>query len=140
MFVFAATNRPDLIDPTLLRPGRFDQLIYVPLPNDSERVEIIGMALKKAPLHKSVSLREIAGITEGLSGADLFEVCKRACKFAIRESIANETTSSFIVSIEHFERALKYAKPSVSEEDLYRYEHFNRVLKQISNPVLKPKK
>ncbi len=154
VFVFAATNRPDLIEPALLRPGRFDQLIYVPLPNDTGRQEILATALRKAPLHGDVSLEELADMTDGLSGADLQEVCKRACKFAIRESIAQETTATFVVCKEHFERALKYARPSVAEEvrlvalvfcsflltlvlqDLYRYEHFNRILKQISNPTL----
>lgn len=136
VFVFAATNRPDLIEPALLRPGRFDQLIYVPLPNEKGRQEILATALSKAPLHGDVSLVELADLTEGLSGADLQEVCKRACKFAIRESIANETTANFVVAREHFERALKYARPSVAEEDMYRYEHFNRILKQISNPSL----
>jgi ATP-dependent Zn protease len=134
VFVFAATNRPDLIEPALLRPGRFDQLIYVPLPNEKGRQEILSTALSKAPLDGDVVLAELADMTEGLSGADLQEVCKRACKFAIRESIANETTANFVVAREHFERALKYARPSVAEEDLYRYEHFNRILKQISNP------
>lgn len=136
VFVFAATNRPDLIEPALLRPGRFDQLIYVPLPTEQGRQEILTTALRKAPLHSDVSLAELADATEGLSGADLQEVCKRACKFAIRESIANETTADFLVAREHFERALKYARPSVAEEDLYRYEHFNRILKQMSNPSL----
>jgi transitional endoplasmic reticulum ATPase len=140
VFVFAATNRPDLIEPALLRPGRFDQLIYVPLPTEYGREEILAGALKKAPLDSSVSMSDLASMTEGLSGADLLEVCKRACKFAIRESIVAETTSDFVVGLEHFERALKYARPSVAEEDLYRYEHFNRILKQISNPSLNIKK
>lgn len=134
VFVFAATNRPDLIDPALLRPGRFDQLIYVPLPGQTGREEILLAALRKAPLHEDVSIPEMAKLTDGLSGADLQEVCKRACKFAIRESIANGTTADFKVCREHFERALKYARPSVEEEDNYRFDHFNRILKQISNP------
>ena len=137
VFVFAATNRPDLIEPVLLRPGRFDQLIYVPLPSAAGRKEILATALKKAPLHEDVLIDHLAKITDGLSGADLSEVCKRACKFSIRESINSETTSNFCVKQEHFERALKYARPSVAEEELYRYEHFNRVLKQISNPSLR---
>ncbi len=116
VFVFAATNRPDLIEPALLRPGRFDQLIYVPLPTESGRQEILATALRKAPLHSDVTLEELADATDGLSGADLQEVCKRACKFAIRESIARETTDTFVVRKEHFERALKYARPSVAEE------------------------
>ena len=140
VFVFAATNRPDLIEPSLLRPGRFDQLVYVPLPTPSGRAEILTKALNKAPLANDVTLSELASLTDGLSGADLLEVCKRACKFAIRESIANGTTSDFRVCKEHFERALKYARPSVEEEDNYRFQNFNRMMKQISDPSLQRRK
>lgn len=136
VFVMAATNRPDLIEPVLLRPGRFDQLIYVPLPNEVGRQEILMNALSKAPLAEDVKVGELAIKMEGLSGADLLEVCKRACKFAIRESISNAQTETFRVGMAHFDRALKGAKRSVAESDLYRYDHFNNVLRQISNPSL----
>ena len=87
VFVIGATNRPDQIDPALLRPGRLDQLIYIPLPDEPSRVSILKAALKRSPVSKSVDLNFIAKNTHGFSGADLTEVCQRAAKLAIRASI-----------------------------------------------------
>lgn len=83
-----------------------------------------------------VRVDQLAEKMDGLSGADILEVCKRACKFAIRDSIGDGTTEHFRVAMAHFDRALKHAKRSVAESDLYRYAHFNNVLRQISNPSL----
>lgn len=87
VFVIGATNRPDQIDPALLRPGRLDQLIYIPLPDETSRESILKAALKKSPLAPSIDLRFLAKSTHGFSGADLTEICQRAAKLAIRESI-----------------------------------------------------
>eukprot|EP00769_Ergobibamus_cyprinoides_P003335 gnl/Ergobibamus_cyprinoides/46.p2 GENE.gnl/Ergobibamus_cyprinoides/46~~gnl/Ergobibamus_cyprinoides/46.p2 ORF type:complete len:300 (+),score=110.98 gnl/Ergobibamus_cyprinoides/46:817-1716(+) len=88
VFIIGATNRPDILDPALLRPGRLDQLIYIPLPDETSRLEILKAHLKKARLAASIDLREVARRTEGFSGADLAEIAQGASKHAIRESIA----------------------------------------------------
>lgn len=87
VFIIGATNRPDQIDPALLRPGRLDQLIYIPLPDEPSRLSILKAALRKSPVSKEVHLSYLAKSTHGFSGADLTEICQRAAKLAIRESI-----------------------------------------------------
>merc|ERR1719499_1836954 len=87
VFIIGATNRPDIIDSAILRPGRLDQLIYIPLPDDGSRMSILKANLRKTPVSKNVDLSYLAKITKGFSGADLTEICQRACKLAIRESI-----------------------------------------------------
>lgn len=90
VFVIGATNRPDKIDPALLRPGRLDQLIYIPLPDEPSRVSILKAALKRSPVSPRVDLNYLAKATHGFSGADLTEVCQRAAKLAIRASIESD--------------------------------------------------
>lgn len=87
VFIIGATNRPDIIDPALLRPGRLDQLIYIPLPDEESRYQIFKACLRKSPLSKDIDLRALAKYTQGFSGADITEICQRACKYAIRENI-----------------------------------------------------
>lgn len=87
IFVIGATNRPDQIDSALLRPGRLDQLIYIPLPDEAGRVSILSAALKRSPVADDVDLKFLAKNTHGFSGADLTEICQRAAKLAIRASI-----------------------------------------------------
>ncbi|KAG1932390.1 cell division cycle protein [Pimephales promelas] len=90
VFIIGATNRPDIIDPAILRPGRLDQLIYIPLPDEKSRISILKANLRKSPISKDVDVDFLAKMTNGFSGADLTEICQRACKLAIRESIENE--------------------------------------------------
>jgi transitional endoplasmic reticulum ATPase len=90
VFVIGATNRPDQIDPALLRPGRLDQLIYIPLPDEASRVAILKAALRKSPVSSDVDINYFARQLKGHSGADITEVCQRACKLAIRQSIEFE--------------------------------------------------
>lgn len=87
VFVIGATNRPDQIDPALLRPGRLDQLIYIPLPDEVSRLSILTANLRKSPVASDVDLNFLAKNTHGFSGADLAEICQRAAKLAIREDI-----------------------------------------------------
>ena len=87
VFIIGATNRPDIIDPAILRPGRLDQLIYIPLPDDKSRISILKSNLRKTPVSKTVDLNYIAKVTKGFSGADLTEICQRSVKLAIRENI-----------------------------------------------------
>lgn len=87
VFVIGATNRPDIIDPALMRPGRLDQLIFIPMPDLESRLSILKATLRKSPLHPDIDLRHLAQHTEKFTGADLGEICQRAAKLAIRESI-----------------------------------------------------
>ena len=85
VFFIGATNRPDILDDALLRPGRLDQHIYIPLPDKPSRLSIIRAVLKKTPIASDVDLVFISELTEGFSGADITEVCQRASKAGIRE-------------------------------------------------------
>jgi len=85
--VIGATNRPDILDPAIMRPGRLDQLIYIPLPDFDSRVAIFKANLRKSPVSDDIDFLHLANITDQFSGADVTEVCQRACKLAIREEI-----------------------------------------------------
>lgn len=144
VFVIGATNRPDQIDSALLRPGRLDQLIYIPLPDEPSRFAILKAALRKSPLADNVDLSYLAKTTQGFSGADLTEICQRACKMAIRESIEKECqkiregASGDQMDIDedpvpyltraHFEESMKFARRSVNDADIRRYELFSQNL------------
>lgn len=141
VFVIGATNRPDQIDPALLRPGRLDQLVYIPLPDESSRLAVLQSALRKSPIAEDVDMTYMAKILQGFSGADLTEICQRACKLAIRESIEAERKKK-LAGIDddsdpvpdlkkfHFEEALKHARRSVSDADIRKYESFSTTLQQ----------
>jgi len=88
LFFIGATNRPDILDEALVRPGRLDQLIYIPLPDKGSRVNIFKAVLKKTPVHPNISFDFCAELTADFSGADITELCQRATKAAIRDSIA----------------------------------------------------
>ena len=85
--MIGATNRPDILDPAIMRPGRLDQLIYIPLPDFDSRVAIFKANLRKSPVSDDIDFLHLANITDQFSGADVTEVCQRACKLAIREEI-----------------------------------------------------
>ncbi|CAF4714623.1 unnamed protein product, partial [Rotaria socialis] len=82
VFIIGATNRLDIIDSSLLRPDRFNKLIYVPLPDDKSRVSILKSALRKSPVARDVDLQLLAKVTKDFSGADLTEICQVACELA----------------------------------------------------------
>merc|ERR1719187_1003336 len=150
VFIIGATNRPDIIDSAIMRPGRLDQLIYIPLPDEKSRISILKANLRKSPISKDVDLDFMAKMTEGFSGADLTEICQRACKLAIRESIekdimrerqreANpdpdmdmEDEEDPVPEIrkDHFEESMRYARRSVSDKDIRKYESFAQTLQQ----------
>lgn len=79
-----ADCRPDIIDSALLRPGRLDQLIYIPLPDEGSRTQIFKAVLRKSPVADDVDTALLVKYTNGFSGADITEICQRACKYAIR--------------------------------------------------------
>ena len=87
VFVVGATNRPDILDEALLRPGRLDQLIYIPLPDQKSRVSILKAILRKTPMDPKINIEFIGQLTDGFSGADLKELCNQICKSAVKESI-----------------------------------------------------
>lgn len=149
VFIIGATNRPDIIDPAILRPGRLDQLIYIPLPDVPSRIAILKANLKHSPVAKDVSLEFLAEKTHGFSGADLTEICQRACKLAIRESIEKDIEIQRLrqekgedametevedpvpeITKAHFEEAMRYARRSVSDNDIRKYEMFAQTLVQ----------
>eukprot|EP00092_Neocalanus_flemingeri_P039121 GFUD01042583.1.p1 GENE.GFUD01042583.1~~GFUD01042583.1.p1 ORF type:complete len:275 (-),score=88.52 GFUD01042583.1:72-836(-) len=149
VFIIGATNRPDIIDSAILRPGRLDQLIYIPLPDDGSRMAILNSNLRKSPVSKDVDKAYLAKMTRGFSGADLTEICQRACKLAIRESIDadikrekeklkkgakmdvdDEEDPVPEITKRHFEEAMKFARRSVSDNDIKKYEMFSQTLQQ----------
>ncbi|RLE57376.1 MAG: AAA family ATPase [Thermoprotei archaeon] len=119
--VIAATNRPDILDPALLRPGRFDRLIYVPPPDYKARLEILKIHTRNMPLDKDVDLEELARRTDGYSGADLELLCREAGLLALRENINADR-----VSWRHFEEALKRVRPSVTPDLIKMYEEWGK--------------
>lgn len=115
--VIGATNRPDLMDPSILRPGRFDRLIYVPPPDDKGRYEILRIYTRSMPLAADVDLRKLAAMTEGYSGADLESLCREAAMSALRRDRDVQQ-----VSWSDFQEALKTVKPSITPNMLKEYE------------------
>jgi transitional endoplasmic reticulum ATPase len=123
--VMAATNRPNLIDPALLRPGRFDELIYVPVPDAQGRRHILGIHTKAMPLGPDVDLGSIAERTSRFTGADLEDLTRRAGLLALREALDAQT-----ITMSHFEQALRETRPSVTPEMEREYEDMVGTLKQ----------
>ncbi|MDR3265263.1 MAG: CDC48 family AAA ATPase [Synergistaceae bacterium] len=105
--VLATTNRLDLVDPSLLVPGRFDMVLELPLPDQKAREEIFGIELRKKPLAPDVDLKELARLTDGGSGADIAFACRRAAMMALREQrAAQEEAATFFLRRKHFDAAL----------------------------------
>ncbi|MBA3677850.1 MAG: CDC48 family AAA ATPase [Sphingosinicella sp.] len=123
--VIGATNRPNLIDPALLRPGRFDELIYVPVPDEGGRLRILGIHTKDMPLAEDVDLADMAARTDRFTGADLEDLVRRAGLFALRESLG-----ATVVTGAHFEAALKETRASVTPEMERDYEEIRSKIKQ----------
>ena len=132
VFVIAATNRPDMIDPAMLRPGRLDKCLYVDLPNAMERTEILKTVARKLPL-SDVSLEVIANDTrcDGFSGADLASLVREAGIQSLRSSLkidrdgiheSKTPVEDIFVTMDHFEKALVSVSCSVSKKDRRRYE------------------
>jgi len=147
VFIIGATNRPDIIDPALLRPGRLDQLIYIPLPDEGSRRQIFKSVLRKSPIAQDVDFDLLTKFTHGFSGADITEICQRACKTAIRENIEKDIERERrkaenpdlmeedvdevpCISKAHFEEAMKFARRSVSDADIRKYQAFAQTLQQ----------
>ena len=191
VFIIGATNRPDIIDGAIMRPGRLDQLIYIPLPDEESRISILKANLRKSPIAKvcliklnyspfidtsdlsfvkyqfyllhlrsylrtidswilsfqDVDLYHIAKVTKGFSGADLTEICQRACKLAIREAIEKDIAQEKRrqenpdmdedmedpvpeITRSHFTESMRFARKSVADADIRKYEMFSQTLQQ----------
>ncbi len=124
--VIGATNRPTMMDPALLRPGRFDELIYVTVPDAGGRRRILGIHTAKMPLGKDVDLDEIADRTDRYTGADLEDLVRRAGLFALREG-GSDTDE---VNMSHFSQALNASRASVTPEMEEEYRALESKLKQ----------
>ncbi|MFZ0740206.1 MAG: CDC48 family AAA ATPase [Nitrososphaeraceae archaeon] len=127
--VIAATNRPDIIDPALLRPGRFDRLLYVPPPDKDSRLQIIKIHTKKKPLAENISMDQLASETEGYTGADIASLSSAAVMLALREHVsryddpkqADSHVQELKIHMRHFEQAMKKIRPlSTQELDMYK--------------------
>merc|ERR1711991_719592 len=153
VFIIGATNRPDIIDPALMRPGRLDQLIYIPMPDYESRLSVLKAVLRKTPISKDVDIAYVAAQTEKFTGADLTEICQRAAKLAVREDIMRsverdrireeaereglemdgmdeETDEVPEILPAHFEEAVRNARRSVSDRDLAQYSSSAQTLQQ----------
>jgi len=132
--IIGATNRPDLIDPALLRPGRLDKVIYVPPPEMKSRLEILKVHTRKMPLAEDVDLEYIARATEGYVGADLTALVREAALYALREDL-----SSSRVYMRHFLQAMTKIRPSLSEDMIRFYESWRDRFKQrLPKQVMAP--
>ncbi|MBE8539825.1 CDC48 family AAA ATPase [Geoglobus acetivorans] len=124
--VIGATNRPDILDPALLRPGRFDRLVYVKPPDKTSRLAIFRIHTKGMPLANDVDLEELAEVTEGYAGADIEAVCREAVMLALRENINVER-----IEMRHFLEAIRKVKPSITDSMLSFYERFEEKAKEV---------
>jgi len=122
VFVIGATNRPDLLDPAIIRPGRFDKIILVLPPNENERKEIFKVYLRRMPISNDVNIDELVKLTKMYTGSDIKNLCREAALLAIRENINAKE-----VKMKHFLEALNKVKPSIDETTLNFYLNwFNR--------------
>ena len=129
VIIIAATNRPDIIDPALLRPGRFDRLLYVPPPDKEARMQILKIHTSKKPLADDVNMDTLANQTEGYTGADIAALASAAVMLALREHIekykdpkkAESAKNELKVHMKNFEEAMKKIRPlSKHEIDTYK--------------------
>jgi len=123
VIVLGATNRPDILDKALMRAGRFDRVIEIPLPDEKTRMEIFKVHTKKMPL-KGVDLSDLAKVTEGYTGADIENICREAGMFAIRHNAANVTK-------QNFEDAMKSIAPRIQKADVERVKKFKSSLTEM---------
>lgn len=131
--IIGATNRPDIVDPSLLRPGRFDELILVGPPDKEARKEIFKIHTRNMPLADDVDLDELADLTDGYVGADIEGICREAGMIALREDI-----NAKVVKREHFMKAMKEIHPSIDEEMMDYYKEIEKKLgKGVSKKEIK---
>ena len=123
--VIAATNRPDIVDPGLLRSGRFDRHILTPLPDEESRKKIFKIHTKDMPLSKDVKISKLAEMTDGYVGADIEALCREAAMLALRKTMKAKE-----VSADNFEEAMKVIRPTMSDELQQSYEKLLQTFKK----------
>lgn len=143
VFVIAATNRPDIIDPAMLRPGRLDKLLYVPLPTNEDRHQILQTCCRKLPMHEDVDLQKLAydPRCEGYSGADLSALVREAQLNVLRKSVAAGYESlggDVKIKMEDFTSALDKVFPSVSKKDELSYRSLQSSLRKKRSHISGP--
>lgn len=127
--IIAATNRPDMVDPAVLRPGRFDRLVYVPEPDEASRLQIFQIYTKGMPLSKDVNVNNLPVLAKGYTGADVEALCREAAMHALRRDVkASEVT------MKDFEEALKHTGPSVTPDMEKWYKSFMQQVRQVQKP------
>jgi len=144
VIIIAATNRPDIIDSALLRPGRFDRLLFVPPPDLEARKQIFKIHTRKTPLADDVNLDELARKTDGYTGADIASLANTGVMLALREHIskakdpedAKKRAKGLKVAKRHFDEALQKIKP-MSTEELKMYERFSEQFSDSARPKLR---
>ncbi|MFV2015798.1 MAG: 26S protease regulatory subunit, partial [Candidatus Heimdallarchaeota archaeon] len=124
IIVVGATNRPELMDPAILRPGRFDRLIYVPTPDFEARREIFMVHTKSMKLDKYVNIDELVAKTEYFVGADIENVCREAAILSLREDLNNR-----LVNHEHFLLALEESQPTMSKQTVTYFDNLSKNLR-----------
>lgn len=129
--VIGATNRPDILDPALLRPGRFDRILLVPVPDEAARLKILQVHTRNMPL-SGVDLESLAKRLVGYVGADIESLCREAAMIALRED-----RKAKVVTMEHFEEAMSIVKPSTDETTSKYYE---KLAQELSTAMAKRKK
>jgi len=122
VLVVAATNKPDVIDPALMRPGRLDNILYIGLPDFEARKEILNIWVSKSAVHPEVDLVDLASKTEGYSGAEIISVCETAGDAALDEE--EETGQEQNVRWRHFEHALEQVPRQITSEVIEEYEQW----------------
>ena len=127
--VIAATNRPDMVDPAVLRPGRFDRLIYTHEPDEKSRLQIFQIYTKNMPLAKDVDLIQLAAATKSYSGADIEGLCREAAMITLRKDVNAKE-----VAMKSFEEALRKSGPSVSPDMEKWYKSFMQQVRQVQKP------
>lgn len=124
IIVVGATNRPELLDPAILRPGRFDRLIYVPTPDTDARLEIFKVHTKNMKLTENVDLNELVRRTEYYVGADIENLCREAAILSLRENLKNVH-----IAQEHFLKAIENSQPTMSKTTVEYFDHLSRNLR-----------
>jgi AAA family ATPase len=124
--IVAATNRPDMIDTALMRPGRLDSLVYVKLPEENTREKIFEIKKKNMPFSDDVDIKELARLTDKYSGAEITALCNEAALLAID----NDTIG---ISKNNFNTALKYVLPRISQETIDYFDNFHSSIGSIIN-------
>ena len=122
--VIAATNRPDILDPALIRPGRIDRILLVPAPEEKARIEILKIFTKEMPLATNINIEKLSELTEGFTGADIETWCREAAMLALRENLKARK-----VTADHFKESRKEMHPTMTKEITDWYEKFGAKLK-----------